>query len=128
MLLFGRISLVFNSHSGKCHRRKKQMKKFFVLVISMMSLTTFSHADNKSDFQKKDSKDLIQFTPKGDKSRAPIDFGHGILYFYQYGKDFGEALSIFLRLNPHLKVLSIASDDTDYFGSTHGYFVIVEKR
>lgn len=56
------------------------------------------------------------------------DFGNGVLYFEYNGSDFGYALSSWIGDHRDYKVIQIVEDGTDAYGSTHGYFVVVEKR
>jgi len=52
----------------------------------------------------------------------------GNVYYFDEAKDFGPKLAWFIQHHPDLRVVSIAALDTGGYGSTRGYWVVVEKR
>ena len=50
-----------------------------------------------------------------------------VLYFDSI-QDFGGRLELFIKEHPELKVVSVAPLDNAAYGSTRGYWVVVEKR
>lgn len=55
-----------------------------------------------------------------------VDYGQGVLYFPYTHNSLGRALSEFLKKNDSYRVVSLAPDDTGAYGTTIGYFVVVE--
>lgn len=60
------------------------------------------------------------------------DYGNGVLYFQKsLGSDQPEAgadISEYLAEHPEKHIVSIAPDATGYYGSTGGFYVIVENK
>lgn len=56
-----------------------------------------------------------------------VDYGQGVLFFPYTRESFGRALAEFLKRNDSYRVVSLAPDDTDAYGTTRGYFVIVDQ-
>lgn len=56
-----------------------------------------------------------------------VDYGQGVLFFPYTRESFGRALAEFLKRNDSYRVVSFAPDDTDAYGTTRGYFVIVDQ-
>ncbi len=50
------------------------------------------------------------------------------VYYFGHTSDFGDALAVFTQEHPELRVISITSLNTSAYGSTRGYWVLVEKK
>jgi len=49
------------------------------------------------------------------------------VYYFEANKDFGPRLAAWIKEHPELRVVSVASLNTGTYGSTRGYWVVVEK-
>lgn len=52
----------------------------------------------------------------------------GTVYYFEAVSDFGSKLASFVKEHPELRVVSMAPLDNGIYGSTRGYWVLVEKR
>lgn len=52
----------------------------------------------------------------------------GTVYYFENVQSFGSALAAFIKAHPELRVVSVAPLDNGGYGSTRGYWVVVEKR
>ena len=66
---------------------------------------------------------------------AFVDYGNGILFYQKStlgysssASDFGIALSQYLTNNPDKHVVSIVADASNDYGSTSGFYVVVENK
>lgn len=50
------------------------------------------------------------------------------VYYFSHKTDFGDALATFIEEHPELRIVSVAPLDTSTYGSTRGYWVVVEKK
>jgi hypothetical protein len=55
----------------------------------------------------------------------PVKFSQNVIYFRCAEADFGAALAHYMETQPYMVVVSIAPDDTGFYGSTKGYFVVI---
>lgn len=58
---------------------------------------------------------------------APVSYD-GAVYYFESVQSFGSDLAAFIKSHPDLRVVSVAPLDNNPYGSTRGYWVVVEKR
>ena len=66
-------------------------------------------------------------TPSPTPGIGNVGVSDTVLYF-DGSQNFGTKLAVFMKEHPELRVVAIAPLDTAGYGSTRGYWVVVEKR
>jgi len=69
-------------------------------------------------------------TPEGGTeapSGGPTSYNDTV-YYFEGNKDFGPRLAAWIKEHPEFRVVSVASLDTEAYGSTRGYWVVVEEK
>ncbi len=69
-------------------------------------------------------------SPIASSTPTPVieTFGNGVMYAHGDRGDAGYAISNYLKDNPDKHIVAMSPDDTGIYGSTVGYFFIVENR
>lgn len=100
------------------------MKKliYFLLIISGIYLTgckNVSGNDTAIPLEPNDGYGVI--------INKVLDYGGGVYYFGYTGDDFAKSLAGFIQAHKELQMISMASDGSNGYGKTEGYFVVFKK-
>ena len=90
------------------------MRKVIMLFLTMICLVTCVNVPSNSEIIAKAS--LVM----------PVKFGDNVYYFDAKQVNFGKSLQFFISSHPELKIVTVTSDNSGVYGSTDGYFVVVE--
>jgi len=66
--------------------------------------------------------------PPMESSSSTVTAYGDRVYYFDSARQFGPALATFFKDHPDLRVVSIAPLDNCGYGSTRGYWVVVEKN
>ena len=103
----------------------KYLKLFVVvLIISLFGILTTGCVPSADDPKNVTTKNVeVEYVRNGI-----VDYGNDVYYFNYTEAAFGNAVSKFREDNPELELITSASDDTDGYGHTAGYFVFFKKK
>jgi hypothetical protein len=99
------------------------MKPLVAILLAALVLSTAA-----CDLAKRGGQPLPEKQAQLSGTELPLTYGNGVLYFACNEAVFGRSLSAYLASRPDQRVAAISGNDTGNYGSTLGYFVIVEKR